>query len=93
MNKIDLSGEAVFYGLKKYTNWLGGIVIGTWVAVFVFEIAMGKFDRDSTDPPDARSGITLHIDNKSGCHYLGAKRGGLIKRLDKEGHHICEGAD
>jgi hypothetical protein len=49
--------------------------------------------RDSTDYPDSRSNMELHIDAKTGCHYLSTKYGGIIKRTDKKGKHICWGKE
>jgi hypothetical protein len=45
--------------------------------------------KDSTDSEESRSGMALHIDNLTGCHYLGKSIGGLTPRLDKEGKQIC----
>ncbi|MAH47238.1 hypothetical protein CMI37_15545 [Candidatus Pacearchaeota archaeon] len=45
--------------------------------------------KDSTDGKK-RSGMSLRIDNLTGCHYLESKEGYLILRLDKTGKHICK---
>ena len=50
------------------------------------------FNRDSTDGQH-RSGMSLHIDDKTGCHYLSSSRGGIIKRYDDIGNHICTGEE
>ena len=62
-----------------------GLILG-WI---IFSPNRGP--RDSTDTPDNRSGMALYIDAKTGCHYLGDGRGGLIPRLDSNGNHVCVG--
>jgi hypothetical protein len=47
--------------------------------------------RDSTDPPNERSGLILRIDHMTGCHYIGTPFGGITPRLDSDGQHICTG--
>ena len=57
-----------------------------WLISFLFN------DTDSTDKDFwHRSNLRLHIDNKTGCHYLSTWSGVIIPRLDKDGHHICIG--
>ena len=46
-------------------------------------------ERDSTDPPNSRSGLRLLIDYQTGCHYISHK-GGLTPRMDANGRQICE---
>jgi len=47
---------------------------------------------DSTDKSATqRSGMTLYIDNMTGCHYLGALFGGVTPRLDNTGKQVCTG--
>lgn len=49
---------------------------------------------DSTDKDFwHRSNMSLHIDNKTGCHYLSGWSGVLIPRINAKGEHICEGAE
>jgi len=48
---------------------------------------------DSTDSGNRRSGMALRIDNLTGCHYLEGTAGGIIKRDDKDGAHICTGQE
>lgn len=38
-----------------------------------------------------RSNMSLHIDNKTGCHYLSGWSGVLIPRVDETGKQICTG--
>jgi len=48
---------------------------------------------DSTDDGRDRSGVSLRIDNLTGCHYLEGAGGGITPRVDKEGTHICTGQE
>lgn len=49
--------------------------------------------RDSTDSNSTRSGLGLHVDAKTGCHYLSTARGGITPRYDRNGTHICTGPE
>lgn len=42
---------------------------------------------DSTDPPGGRSGLTLYVDQQTGCEYL-SHRSGLTPRVDGRGRHL-----
>lgn len=76
-----------------FTGFLFGLgCVLAYVFVLVALVLLCAFivDRDDTDPPTgARSQLDLHIDNKTGCHYLSARNGGLTPRLDADGKHIC----
>ena len=48
-----------------------------------------KFD-DTDKNIFHRSDLKLHIDNRTGCHYLSTWTGQIIPRLDKDGKQICE---
>ena len=60
------------------------------VVGLVLQIAYAKlpFFRDNSDG-DARSGVRVHVDQLTGCEYLGGRNGGIIPRLDADGNHIC----
>ena len=77
--KRDLSN----YVLKVL---LGGVIIYTVVSF----IPVGL---DSTDNGTDRSGMALHIDNATGCHYLASQHGGMTPRLTPDGEHICRGQE
>ena len=48
---------------------------------------------DSTDKPPARSGVSVVVDELTGCHYLRTTPvGGLSPRLGPDGKPLC-GAD
>lgn len=44
--------------------------------------------RDTTDPPDGRSGMKLLTDHKTGCQYL-YRGGGITPRMSADGRHMC----
>lgn len=44
------------------------------------------FERDDTDPPGGRSGLTVLTDNRTGLQYIYTRDGGgLTVRLDVDG--------
>ena len=51
-----------------------------------FNFAIGEFSRDSTDGEE-RSGMKIHIDNLTGCHYLSTRSGGMNPRISSDGSH------
>lgn len=65
--------------------------------VLVFVVAINIYSvmqpRDSTDSGSTRSGLGLHVDAKTGCHYLSTARGGITPRYDRNGTHICTGPE
>lgn len=69
---------------------LGCVVAYVFVLVTLALLNTFIFSRDDTDTPTgARSRLDLHIDNRTGCHYLSTHKGGLTPRLDADGNHIC----
>lgn len=61
--------------------------------IVVIDIYNAMQPGDSTDSDSARSGLSLHVDAKTGCHYLGTARGGITPRYDRDGNHICTGPE
>ena len=60
----------------------------------VFVVLSLATPRDSTDGPGFwRSGMILHIDAATGCHYLRRPLTGLTPRLNASGQHVCTGQD
>jgi len=59
------------------------IVIG--VVVFFFF----QPEKDSTDPIDGHSGLSIKVDAMTGCQYLTTTDGGLTPRMDKSGAQLC----
>ncbi len=67
-----------------------------WAAFFVILwVVLGLFA--PTDTTDAgrwsRSGMRLHVDTATGCHYLSTFLGGPTPRINAAGNHICTGAE
>lgn len=70
------------------------MVVSAVLAFLVVGALAGAFSSDDTDPPGwAKSGMSLHIDHRTGCHYLGKGGKSLTPRLDRRGNHICEHPD
>ncbi len=88
MTKKDfIDGIEYFY--SKINNSLR--IISYLVAVFFIATEVADYFRLGYDSTDGkyRSGLGLHVDNMTGCHYLSAKGGGITPRLNPLGHHIC----
>lgn len=70
--------------------------LGKLLVVIYFSIALLGYCH-STDSTDVgrhdRSGMSLYIDNLTGCHYLAGWTGVLVKRLDRTGRHVCTGQE
>lgn len=70
------------------------IDLGSVIIIFMMIFLIVNFfllkDKDSTDSEKGRSGLILHIDNLTGCHYLSVPFSGITPRLDKDGKHICD---
>ena len=89
MEREELIGvikKGISGGLWDVINRVAGIIF----IVFLVKYCAGDFDEDTTDGA-TRSGMTLHVDALTGCHYLGGQRGGLVPRRDSVGVHICVG--
>jgi hypothetical protein len=67
------------------------IIIAVYVIFYILQLAIRPID--STDfGKFNRSGVSLIIDAKTGCHYL-ARFGVMTPRLDKDGNQICTGKE
>ena len=69
----------------------GFIILVAVVALIAYLV--DKYDtRDDTDKPfpAKKSELILHIDARTGCHYLSTENGGLTPRLDRQGNHLRE---
>ncbi len=68
-------------------------IIGTTAIVAALFLSYLVTPKDDTDPPGfwGRSGLTLYVDHRTGCHYLSRFLGDLTPRLDAKGAHMCEG--
>ena len=65
------------------------VIVSLCFVFILLDAAFGPwFYTDTTDGPDARSGMSLHMDYLTGCQYLGHS-GGLTPRLDVTGDQVC----
>lgn len=62
--------------------------IGLFVIVLGITLLGRCAPRDDTDPPGERSGMSLYIDHRTGCQYLGIPFGGITPRVDGAGRHV-----
>jgi hypothetical protein len=67
-----------------------GFLYFIFLVVILLWVLSGCGARDDTDPPEGRSGMTLYIDHRTGCHYVGNPMGGITPRVDAKGKHICD---
>lgn len=67
--------------------WLTVIIAYILLNLLLMPISVDSTDKDFWH----KSNLQLHIDNKTGCHYLSTWTGVIIPRLDKDGKHICIG--
>jgi len=82
-----------------YCGWGKGkepeldIYIPTWIYIVVLLFAVSQCQPyDTTDNKEKRqrSGMALHIDHMTGCHYVSKPLGGITPRLNKDGTQVCE---
>jgi hypothetical protein len=58
--------------------------------IFLMLAGCTQMERDNSDGPKERSGLTIYTDALTGCQYLGvAVRGGLTPRMYLNGEQIC----
>ena len=62
------------------------------LVAFVFAPSGKERPYDSTDKPPARSGVSVVVDELTGCHYLRTPVGDLAPRVGADGKPLC-GAD
>jgi len=88
----DISNLKLYYMFKDdVSSCLRRLAVIFFVLALVYSFF--PILTDSTDNDTDRSGVSLRIDNLTGCHYLEGTRGGLIARVNKEGTHICTGQE
>lgn len=79
-------------GYKEFKKDLFVLIV--IASIFTKVLNAFNFGFDSTDDRknNKRSGMVLYVDNLTGCHYLqGGLFGGISKRYDRNGKHICIG--
>lgn len=61
-----------------------------WALFFVIFVTLvgACTPKDDTDPPEGRSGMSLHTDHLTGCQYLSKPLGGITPRVDGRGRHL-----
>jgi len=69
------------------THWK---IIGVWAALvlLILWFLPMLIDRDDSDSPTERSGLTLYTDHLTGCQYFG-KTFSLTPRMNQEGKQVC----
>lgn len=68
--------------LYKMMSFVLLIYLGLWVLDKAIQY-------DDTDPVHGRSGLSIYIDNGTGCQYLGVLVFGITPRLQADGKQIC----
>lgn len=62
----------------------------TFIWLIIMVVIVANMPTDTTDRGFfQRSGMELHYDAMTGCHYLGTFLGGVTPRLNQAGEHIC----
>lgn len=64
-------------------------IVGVFVVFVGVASLLGYGLDDSDKSATKRSGLKLHTDYLTGCQYFSSPNGGLVKRLDRDGVHIC----
>ena len=78
---VQLDSDALFAKRIARELWRPvWIFLACFAAVIVYR-EWFEIGKDSTDPPDGRSGLRLFIDAETGVEYLGSPSGGLIERV------------
>ena len=84
MNREEFEKAVCSLGNNLYWRL---VILATVYACVIFISNKFFVDYDSTDGHE-RSGMELHVDNLSGCHYLSLPKGGITPRILK-GEHYC----
>lgn len=66
------------------------ILLSLCIISLLITILGQSIPKDSTDPVDGRSGLTIRIDQLTGCQYLSVYGGGIYPRMTKEGTQVCK---
>lgn len=75
--------------LSPTMGTLLAVTIGCCLAAFVVVPRSAERPYDSTDKPPARPGVSVVVDELTGCHYLRTPVGGLAPRLGADGKPLC----
>ena len=90
MNNVDILKGLIVDSLCDVGKRLGKVIFKGFLIYVAIILCLhwftGGFDRDSTDGED-RSGMKIHIDNLTGCHYLSTSGGAMHSRISASGEH------
>ena len=71
-----------------------GVLIYTILIVtllgLVTSFIIANIPKNSTDPVDGRSGLSIRTDALTGCQYLSMYGGGIYPRMNREGGQVCK---
>jgi hypothetical protein len=75
--------------------WYSGFQFGLGLAMAFFLVLLVvswvcPTPRDDSDGPEARSGVKVITDYKTGMQYLKAPGGGITPRMDTDGNQVRE---
>lgn len=59
------------------------------LALLITSALVGCAAKDSTDPAEGISGLSLFSDNMTGCQYLSHNSGALTPRMNADGKQVC----
>ncbi len=91
---IEYFWDYIAKKISRYINDMRNFISLILILAFIIYQINNMFNigYDSTDSEiHGRSGFTLHVDDMTGCHYLSSCDGGIVKRFDSLGNHICTG--
>ena len=75
--------------MEVYEKFKTDLAVGLILLIIIQTLYnWSDFNRDSTDS-EKRSGMEIHIDALTGCHYLSKGKSSLLPRNDNNGKHIC----
>jgi hypothetical protein len=80
--------------IRDYLRTLAPIAVPSILVLVVLAVTSLVAPTDDTDAGSfERSGMSLHVDHGTGCHYLSRWFSEPVPRLDGEGNHVgCHGA-
>lgn len=66
-----------------------GLIVAICVAALIASAITGS-PKDDSDGPNARSGVSVITDHKTGMQYLKSPGGGITPRMDTDGNQVRE---
>jgi len=80
--------KSMVRGAVIYVTW--GVVIVIVITILTAFYYSSDLGRSPLDDRILRSGLKLHIDKETGCHYISDGNGGLLRRTRSDKTQICE---